>query len=104
VSTRGDHASLFVPVDGTAGQVARVELDLRRDGSHKPQARELEVWSGTRRVGGCAIATDDCRRLRVDVPLTGTGPRFQALTLRPAPAGVRLRVVLQGIRVAAPSE
>lgn len=100
VSSRGDTASVFVPVDGTSGQQVRVELDLRSDGSHKSHARQLDVWIDGRQADSCMLTSAMCRTLSLEVPLTRTGPHLRELVLRPARSGVRLHVELVGIRVA----
>lgn len=99
VSSRSGTANVFVPVDGVSGQRMRITLDLRRDGSHKSQARQLEVWTKGRRVGTCMLTTAMCQTLSMEVPLTRPGPHLRELMLRPARPGMQLHVVLAGIRV-----
>lgn len=98
VSSRSDIADVFVPVDGTPGQAVRVELSLRRDGSHAAQAQRMDVWSDGQRVGTCGLADGSCGRLVLELPVMRPGLRFRQLQLRSTRPGVKLRVVLERIQ------
>lgn len=98
VSTRSDKAVLHVPVGDAAGTV-QVELRLHRTDVRKSAAQRLDIWSAGQRVGSCSPARDDCRVLRLELPVgRGTGP-FRELVLKSDRPDARLRIALDGVRV-----
>lgn len=103
VSTRSDSARVFVPVDGDGqpGQVVHVTLALEPSDARRSPPKQLQVWSRGRQVDACAWSSGTCRSLQVALPVSRPGLHFQPLLLRAARPGEPLRLVLQGIRVAA---
>lgn len=99
VTTRDGEASLFVPAGDAAGLAVRVELDLHRASGRRDMAQQLEVWADGRRIGGCELAGDSCRKLQLDVPDSSHGARFRELSLRSGQPSARLRIALDAVTV-----
>lgn len=100
VCSRSDAADVFVPVGGTSGQAVRVTLDLRQNDSRAAQVQQhLDVLSDGRRIGTCSFADGSCRSLVLELPVKDAGLHFRQLQLRSTQPGIKLRVVLEHIRV-----